>query len=602
VDGYVIFLLAATACTTTIEQAGEKPGPETTSPPVATVVAELRADSNRDGEVRFDESDADRATWDATRGAVFLANIDDDTSRCDASGDDVDLDKCNDAADDVVNGADDVLDLAKLATKPWPAAPDGATAVVDIASANGAEHVRLFKRTGAGATDFEVLAPGAALTTDELRAGVELAIEGKDVVRDPSEWDGYVDVRLTVTAAGEKASDVVRMRVAPLVTYHHLLPAEQIFVSDTRTAGNRAMRNDLASACEAAKAPAPELIADPDPWTQDFFETAYMSMPAAGGKQHAIHVSMRSANVFEPSDARNPLRPAGAVVFTSFRGKDSAGVQQFTRTHSPKMDTLNSFGNLETVPPYSHAGKSFPFGRILRGKTPTFYPDETFTTMIEGQAIQPPIDVDTSWLAVGHIDETVSFVKAKTPRGWALLVNDAPEARKMLEDAAAAGHGNVPVFAAKKLYDERGRPYDAETTIAKVLADTEVMSASAEAAAEVAAQVAVLKKETGLTDAEIVKIPFLHTSYGGLSAAYIPGMVNGIYIADDHFVAPKPHGPVIGGEDIFEKVVRERLAALGITAHFAEDWDDYHAGVGEVHCGTNTRRRIPDAKWWESGR
>jgi len=38
-------------------------------------------------------------------------------------------------------------------------------------------------------------------------------------------------------------------------------------------------------------------------------------------------------------------------------------------------------------------------------------------------------------------------------------------------------------------------------------------------------------------------------SMSGRSVAFQPGMVNGLYIADAHFVAPDPHGPVIGGSD-----------------------------------------------------
>jgi protein-arginine deiminase len=31
--------------------------------------------------------------------------------------------------------------------------------------------------------------------------------------------------------------------------------------------------------------------------------------------------------------------------------------------------------------------------------------------------------------------------------------------------------------------------------------------------------------------------------------------------------------------------------------HFIDDWDTYHLGLGEVHCGTNVRR-TPTASWW----
>ena len=79
-------------------------------------------------------------------------------------------------------------------------------------------------------------------------------------------------------------------------------------------------------------------------------------------------------------------------------------------------------------------------------------------------------------------------------------------------------------------------------------------------------------------------------------------MVNGLYLSDTHFVAPDPHGPEIEGKDPFKDVMSTKLAAVGVTVHFAEDWDLYHRAMGEIHCGTNATRAVPTAKWWESGR
>src|SRR5205085_9682074 len=57
--------------------------PATTDTPLpsgADPIADLRADTNRDGEVKFDDpaDDDGEDVWDAKHGAVFLANIDDD--------------------------------------------------------------------------------------------------------------------------------------------------------------------------------------------------------------------------------------------------------------------------------------------------------------------------------------------------------------------------------------------------------------------------------------------------------------------------------------------------------------------------------------------
>lgn len=558
-------------------------------------IVDLRADTNRDGEVSLEDASDDdgEEVWNEKHGAVFLANIDDDQEKCPQTGDDVDLPKCNDAADEVVNGDDDALDLARLKTKPWPAAPNGAAGSI---STSAPESVRLFKVKGGA---FEVLAREGALTLDELRGGVELAIEARDIVRDPKTWDGFVDVTFTVDADGAKQSDTVRMRVAPLLTSHHLSPAESTYVTQLSSASSQATRADLGTAATAAGVPAPKGISGiSDQWTQDFFETGFMTMPGPKGTQHAMRVNIRSANESNPQSSKNPLRSAGKVVFTQLRGKDVAGVQQFDPTRYGQYDTLNSFGNLETIPPFTNGSVSFPLGRILRGNVASFHPDNTFLRMIEAQKVQEPLYIDTSWLLVGHVDETVSFIKASSARGWVMLVNDPTLARTMLQAQADAGYGEVPMFIGKYWSGNRV----AQVTINQVLADTEVMQASSEAAAEIDGQLTTIKAATGLSDSEIIHIPYLHMPYSQGSVAYQPGMVNGLYIAPEHFVAPDPHGPEIEGRDIFKAIMEERVAPFGVTVHWAEDWDLYHRAMGEVHCGTNATRKIPDAKWWESGR
>jgi protein-arginine deiminase len=581
-------LLAAVGCGDAADGAGEPDGePQSTESAVVAPPADLRADTNRDGVVSFTDptDDVGEDSWSTDHGAVFLANIDDDNLECPTTGDDVDLPYCNDALDDYVNGAEDAKDLARLLTKPWPAAPAGATGRITFTVP---DRVRLFKRQG---SQWTPIASNHALALAEIKSGVELGIEAIDIVRDSS-WNGFVDITLTLRAEGAQASDKVRMRVAPLLTYHHALTAETTWVSATGTQGNLDMRADLASAASQAGVPAPKTIATSDSWTQDFFEPAFMSMPAPGGKQHVIRVNIRSANVQSPQSASNPLRPAGKTVF-AMRGKNVAAIQEWDPSRNGKYDTLNSFGNLETIPP--HAG--FPLGRIVRGSTSSFWIDAAFKRLMEAQKVQAPIYVDTSWLAVGHIDETISFVKASSPRGWVMLANDATLARNILVQYSNAGYGHVPMFVGK--WWDQSTP--AQATIDDVLSDPDVMAASAEAAAEVAAQVATIKSHTGLTDAEIVKVPFLHMTTDGYSIAYQPGMVNGLYIADHHFVAPDPHGPVIAGKDIFKTAMINALAPYDVTVHFAEDWDTYHAMMGEVHCGTNATRAVPAAKWWESG-
>lgn len=563
-------------------------------------IIDLRADVNRNGTIDLTDPTEDQGedAWTAARGAIFLANIDDDQKACPtANQTDAQLAACNDAADEVVNGAADLEDMARLRTVPWPSAPADASATLSV-SAPGANHVRLFKNSGG---TFSIFDPATSVIgAAELAAGVELAIEGKDIIRDAALWDGKVKITFNVhSGTGPKGpiadgSDTVEMRMSPVIFRHHLDEAQTVYASKLTGNGSTVFRADLAAAATAAGVPNPvHEITVGDQWNQDYFETAYMSMPAPGGTQKVIHVNFRSANY-----TTSGLRAAGKSVYTVLRGDDVAGATVYDPSHANSMDTLNSFGNLETIPPYAKNGQSFTLGKVLRGSVPTWYPDPAFDRMITAQSVQGILYVDTSWLLVGHVDETLSFVKAGTPRGWAMLVGDATLGRTLLEQAKAQGFGSTPMFAGK--FWSGGTA--AQVSIDQVLADTDVMNTSAWAAVQVDNQVEAIKAETGLTDAEIVKVASLFESVSGRAVAHVPGMVNGISLSDTDFGPPDPHGPVIDGQDIFKQQMVSALMPLGITVRWIEDWDLYHRLDGEVHCGSNTTRAVPaNIKWWESG-
>ena len=117
--------------------------------------------------------------------------------------------------------------------------------------------LRLFKNTG---PSFELFDPASdQLSTVELRAGVELAVEGLDLVRDAAVWDGFADLTLVVdcgTPAGNggraSASDTVRLRLAPVLFRHHLHDIETAYVNAVTYQGSVPFRQDMAAALAAA--------------------------------------------------------------------------------------------------------------------------------------------------------------------------------------------------------------------------------------------------------------------------------------------------------------------------------------------------------------
>ncbi|MGW0531170.1 protein-arginine deiminase domain-containing protein [Streptomyces sp. NPDC003032] len=618
---------------------------EADAPDAPSQVPDMRADVNRDGtvDVAGTSDSAGENTWTARRGAIVLPNVDDDAKRCpvkDAHGrplSDAKLARCNDGSDTKVNGARDAADLARLKTVPLTGAPAGSHGTVKAIGA-GAKKAHLFiKRDGR----WSLLRPADRLSAAELRAGVELGVEATDVVRDAQKWNGEVKVRFTVTGGGTSRSDDVVLRTAPVLTHHHLQRAEEVLVTKMKGAGaygrdQRKFVKELAKQVKDAgiDKPLTTFTKYDDPWAQDFVEPAYASMPGPGGKQRTMRVMIRSAQ---------PDRDAGRELFEKLRGPD-VGVVQVGKPTVNEEWTLNSMGNLETIPPYTLNGKSYPAGRIIQGYRADSgsKPAKSMRTFLSSQGVQAPLLLDTSWLAVGHVDEFVQFLPAGTERGWRIGVADPAAGVELLRKAKRDGHGGTKMFSVP-----RGSDVPApKETIDQVLAKASFRADNKVAAQRIKANLDILKRETGVTDAEIVRVPGLYTrdsdasgdlsgsrklrrmgpealekfsqlrgadetrrgrdSEGGAASsaaavrpnsAYVPGAVNGVLLSPTRYLAPKQWGPVIGGRDIFTEAVNSVYAKAGFTTTYIDDWYTYHLGMGEVHCGTNTLRDTR-APWW----
>jgi protein-arginine deiminase len=292
-------------------------------------------------------------------------------------------------------------------------------------------------------------------------------------------------------------------------------------------------------------------------------------------------------------------RTAGEVASLYFRGPDFGSVYKHGAALNSHSYSLNSFGNWSVVPPYDKGTEHYPLGRNLWGAipgNPDESPDAVYADFVRAQRVQPEINIDTSWLSVGHVDETISFVKSNTPRGWGMLVAAPAHARQMLLDLQSQGQGSARMFMGKT--DVDGKP--ADVSVDQVLADAERLASSQDAQMYIDAEVAVLKDAIGLDDGEITPMPFLFEQSDGGLLAYQPGTVNLLHV-DGQVVIPDPFGPTIGGQDPFKRDIQDRLSELGLTVSFADDWDLFHIEEGEVHCGTNVSRDLGLA-WWESGR
>jgi protein-arginine deiminase len=203
---------------------------------------------------------------------------------------------------------------------------------------------------------------------------------------------------------------------------------------------------------------------------------------------------------------------------------------------------------------------------------------------LEAQGLQwPPIVLDTSWLAIGHVDEVVNFVPAQSKTGFKVLLPSPKAARDMLEQLLANGLEGALVFAGT----------ERETTLGKLrmtVSETSENLAIDEAVTLIRQQ---LKTELNLDDSDFVMLPALFQR----GMAVIPNAVNSMVANGDLLVA-EPRGPRLHETDGFEDAIRGALAGCGLRVVFIDSWNSFHTSGGEIHCGTNTFRHLRDPAWW----
>ena len=590
-----------------VAAASQKPLGSTNLHPV------ILADTNRDGVV--DERDKiHRHVWTADHGAIFLPNIGDETHRCavtDKNGaplSNMELAACNDAAGDILLNS---TLAAKLTTLPITVS-ENATARVFTEPPITLQRTRLFwKRTS---SEWATVQPQLQFNATALKAGIQLAIDGRELVTD-STWDGRVNVVFQVTDANDTVTDVVAMRQAPVLLHHHLQAPDTVVTFQTAP-GVSAYQHRFVSTFQSTLRDAfptlPLLVLNDsnEVWAQDFMEPAYASMPGDNGPV-SIRVLLRSAQ---------STRANGRRVFEHLRRKGVGGWQPGLGSGFG-WEEINSGGNIETIPPYtSRSGKTFRNGRVLLGKHFDKMPAESMVQFLQAQEEQDPLFLETGWLLAGHIDEIVQFLPHDNPLGFIMAVPDTRSALEILNKTLAQRSGDVPVLS----YDgdmtpDNGtyfvNPLLRNTTI-KGLFDEAFLATNEYAQKYINQNVNLLLRELPINKNDVLRVPALfqdmtykwpvapdgipgrlHDAIPGEKQlqAQFPHALNGLVLGRT-YIAPKPWGPRVSGMDVYEEAIRAVYRGAGMDVRFVDDYMSHHVRGGEVHCGTNTLREMP--KWW----
>jgi protein-arginine deiminase len=339
-----------------------------TRPSLTKPFPTILADTNRDGIVN-EADNAGKALWGHERGAIFLPNVGDTSRRCpntDLQGNPLsnhELASCHDASGHLLLEPGLVAPLKVLPMQ----VEDGAYAHIYATPDAAYERVRVFlndfPEAAENTSSWRLVDGEFSFNHTQLRDGIALGIDGREFVKDVAEWDGIVIVKIDVHANGTIFSDSVALKVAPVLTHHHLQHVERII----STAGNESdpaqllFLSDMDKGRIAAgiKAPIYLFNQSDDIWAQDFFEPAYASMPGPKGPI-SIRIMLRSPQ---------STRTGGRQVFEQLRGPGVGGFQPGGGKRGFGHLEINSYGNLETIPPYtSKAGIKYPAGRIIQGE------------------------------------------------------------------------------------------------------------------------------------------------------------------------------------------------------------------------------------------
>lgn len=602
----------------------------------------IAADADRNGVV--DQRDLMARN---PRPATYLPNLDDDSGRCARAaavaykGAKVGVitpamkaaEACNDASDARVNGVRDAADLARVRVLPDRHASPSARVVLRLAGP-GAPNSRLFVHHRGK------LRPAATVDLDgtDLRRGIIAAVEGKGLV--PTARRRDVRVEVAVTDSGRTRTSAVALRLAPFRLQHDLLPAQRIAVLRADASQRKAARG--VSVTTADRIAEPELVraeatagpanmsdrvtrrttalnarghldylagmaralrgtgtvlvpfASPtyDQWIQDQFEPGFVTMPAADGRTQRMRVLLRTTG---PGAAP---RATKAAIYSSLPHRDLGVADVASEGRDPRHDPgLDDGGNLESLPP--QPGDAL--GTAIIGSDPSRRPDRRLMATLRAQTGQRVVTIDTSWLAVGHVDETLHVFPAPTPRGFTVAFADPRLGVGLLRRAQAAGHGGAR-FGDPNVNRE-GR------TIAEMLSDRKLMRDNETAAGHIDRQIGRLVASGRITRDEIVRLPVLMSvekeppsiGAGGKrippppprAGTVVPDVVNGVSVNPHLFLAPAQHTVSIDGRDLFEAETADRLGALGVQVRFVEDRLLAHAGGGDVHCASNALRVLP---------
>ena len=502
---------------------------------------------------------------DSRRANIIIPNVDDN----DGDG----VPDCNAAT---LSGAIDD-DILRVLINPGCSLPEGAVVRVEIAEP-WTRFARAYIRDRSSGA-FQLIRGPVRVSPDETkRNGIMIGIEATDFADEGRPPALAMKLHFETKEGRPLHEETVNCTVAPFLVSCCLDPADAVHVVQTEL--TERFVNDLAPLIKEVGVGL-EIFTDAslptnDIWIQDATEIGW-----ATDGEHVMHVALHG----------NRGRALDDLFAKKFLGKDF-GVIQKGKYRGKSAEWIDWFGNLEASPPVKVRGKEFKNGRIYVGTQGerSMHPD--VIKFLDAQDAQAPVLwIDTSWLVIGHVDETVSWVPSKLGTPHRMLIPSPRLAVEILKKAEKDAPGGILNRGTKR---ERDLPGEYERPLVDALNDKDLMAAQELVQKKIDGVRRTLQDGLGVADDEIIEIPVLFNSsseyFHGRYYAETTDMVNCLLIGNN-VIVPDPHGPLVGGKDVLLQAVEDRLEPLGCRVLAVDNFYPYHRHGGEVHCGTNATRR-----------
>lgn len=582
----------------------------------------LHVDTDRDGVVDDDRSRSAAWVWGPHgRGAILVNNVNNDDGDGAAGA--------ADNTDTVINANRDTDHIAPVEVRREGGmfATVGWTMQLYV-DANMERRARVFDGQAAGAP--EIIGPNQGRGATPANLDFNQWPLAMEAIGFPTHgFNGIVTLRLHLEKPAPPPllgrvsyEESVVVRTAPWLMFNHHDTAQRVYTKDLGNT-NQFFRQDLLAGLTV---PLTQVTGyGTDRWLQDCMEFGYTL-----GAMHRLDA------VLELPRGR-PLQAFPGSLLSDVQGVQPVG-------NPLNANTFNSGGNLECTPPckapdhhyprivgyrdeprgrlkrprrvpirrwVTTPGRPYPHGRIYycRGRHGEWM-DPALVDLLDNQGVQPPILLDASWLGVGHVDEMLSFVPmaGNALQQFALVIASPRRAYEILGQLDRTGHHAAPMLVHRQLelYDPNVGGYrdrDVETTVRDFLrngipyvgdGNTLMYWNRNVCQGHLDGVLRDLRRKIDIPRVIEAPVLFLRERRHDTHYHALTGDTANMLVVGGRCLAPIPYGPEVdfggGTEDVFERVLRIDLQAIGADCRFVSDWYPYHDAHGEVHCGTNTRR------------